>query len=101
MWCDASLFSSPTQREAFRALSASAQLLDALDDAEPEAADLLRQLAVSDEADRIDVDGTMLELVRAAATRMLAELDSAARVAAADGDADRLLYTAELTQWLK
>jgi DNA primase len=75
------LFSDPTQRTAYEVLAASENLHEAIELAETrraEAAGLLRRLAVEEPS--ADVDGVVVQLVRFAARRALAEIDGQARL---------------------
>ncbi|HXY45569.1 MAG TPA: DNA primase [Acidimicrobiales bacterium] len=89
---DESLFADPLQRAAYLALAGATSLHEAIEGAEEDVADLLRQLAVSEP--EADADPTIVQLVRAAATRALGDLEAGARAAEADGDEDRLLSAA-------
>lgn len=86
-WIDESLFQDPIQRSALRALFNAEELHQAIDQAEPDAALLLRRLIVTDGAETIDAEGTLIELVRAATIRALAEVDVEARLKSNDPDA--------------
>ena len=72
------LFVDPVQRNAYRALVGSAGLSEAIQQADPEAGDLMRRLAVSEVPEELVVAGTYIELVRAACDRALRELDAEA-----------------------
>ncbi len=98
-WIDEVLFQDPIQRRAFLALCGADELITAIDHADPDASDLLRRLAVSDGAEEIDVTGTLIELVRTAATRELYSLEVDARLGADDEDA--LGQASIKTGWLK
>ena len=90
------LFTSPVALAAYRALCSSATLHQALEraDAEaPEAAALLRRLAVED-ADS-DLDDVLGRLADEAAKRAVADLEAAFRTSA-----DPMAYAADLA-WLK
>ena len=84
------LFTDPVQRRAFHALAGATEFHEATDHADPEVADLLRRLAVSEGAAEIGIEGTFVELVRLASTRALASVERAARLAALKGDAAAL-----------
>jgi DNA primase len=75
------LFSDPTQRTAYEVLLASGSLHEAIELAEERQADvagLLRRLAVEEPS--ADVDGVVVQLVRFASRRALAEIDAQARL---------------------
>ncbi|HVC24308.1 MAG TPA: hypothetical protein VND23_01005, partial [Acidimicrobiales bacterium] len=86
---DESLFADPLQRAAFRALAGAADLHGAISAADPEVADLLRQLAVADVMADLDPGETFVRLVHPAAQRELAELEREVRDAAGAGDVAR------------
>ncbi|HWI03570.1 MAG TPA: toprim domain-containing protein, partial [Acidimicrobiales bacterium] len=86
------LFVDPVVVAGYRALCASTTLAQAIDAAEDEAATLLRRLAVED-ADTSAAD-VLARLAREAGTRVVAELEAAAR----HGDA--LAYAGQIA-WLK
>jgi DNA primase len=71
------LFSEELHRRAFAALAGAATLQDAVDDADPEVADLLRRLAVEEEAP--DAGDVIALVVRRATLRALADLEAEAR----------------------
>jgi DNA primase len=78
---DALLFKDERQRAAFEIMSATADLHEAIRSAEldsPEVALLLRRLAVEEPA--LDADGVVMQLVRTASRRALADLESEARL---------------------
>lgn len=75
-----SLFVDPSALAAYRALSGTTSLHEAIDAAEPAAAALLQRLAV-EEADA-DPDDVLARLVDEAGQRALADLEAAARQAA-------------------
>ena len=78
---EAVLFSDPTQRAAYEVLAASGSLHEAIELAEErraDVADLLRRLAVEEPS--ADVDGVVVQLVRFASRRALAEIDAQARL---------------------
>jgi DNA primase len=90
------LFSSPVALAAYRALSSATTLHDALEAADatdPDAAALLRRLAVED--DDADPDDVLARLAEEAAKRTVADLESTFR--SAD---DPMAYAADLA-WLK
>jgi DNA primase len=93
------LFADDLQRATYRALSTATSLHAAIDDAEPDVADLLRQLAVAEPED--EVDGVVVELARVAGERAIRDLEGEARVAQADGDAARFTAVVTDTDWLK
>ena len=93
------LFADPLQRAALKALLGSASLHEAIEAADDEVADLLRQLAVT-EPDA-DPDQTVVALARAAAQVALGEIEATARQAEAEGDADRLAGAGKAITWLK
>jgi DNA primase len=75
------LFTDHVQRAAFDALVASESLHEAVElasERQPDAADLLRRLAVEEPS--ADVDGVVVQLVRLAARRALGEMDAQARL---------------------
>ncbi len=86
---DESLFADSLQRAAYLALAGATSLHEAIEGSDEAVADLLRQLAVSEP--EADADPTIVQLVRAAATRALGDLEADARTAEADGDQERLL----------
>lgn len=94
------LFSDGQQRQAFLALAAAPSLHAAIDAAEPEVAELLRQIAVAPEP-TTDVDGTILSLCVLAATRELGALSRAVRVAGDVGDTAQILRLSDSTDWLQ
>lgn len=98
---DELLFSDPVQRSAFRVLVASPSLSAAIENADPDASDLLRRLAVSPVPDDLDPEGTYLALVRATATRALRELDAEGRVAERDGKSDGVIAVLTANTWLR
>ena len=93
------LFADPQQRAAFRALTDSASLHDAIESASDEVADLLRHLAVT-EPDA-DPDQTVAALARSAAQVALGEIEADARQADAEGDTTRLAAAGAAITWLK
>ena len=74
---DEALFSDELVAAAYRAVVSTDSLHDALEVADPAAADLLQRLAVEEPND--DVDNVVGRLAREAGVRALAELDAAAR----------------------
>jgi DNA primase len=96
---DACLFSDPVQRRAFRILASSASLREAIESADDEVADLLRQLVVSEPT--TEPDHTIVALSRGAATAALLAAESDARVADAEGDVATLAEVAGTITWLK
>jgi len=93
------LFADPLQRAAFKALTDSASLHGAIENASDEVADLLRRLAVT-EPDA-DPDQTVAALARSAAQVALGEIEADARQADAEGDATRLAAAGAAITWLK
>lgn len=90
---DPCLFDDELHRAALDVLAAGPDLRSAIDDADPETADLLQRTAVEEsEADPLDVVG---RLVTEAAQRALADLDAEARQAP-----DPLPYS-QITGWLR
>ncbi len=78
---DALLFSDGRQRVAFENLMAAADLHEAIrrvEDDSPEVAALLRRLAVEEPA--LSADGVVMQLVRTASKRALADLDAEGRL---------------------
>ena len=73
------LFTGETASAAYSALGSAATLHDAIEAAPPDAAELLRRLAVEDV--EADADDVMARLAREAADRAVAELEAEARVA--------------------
>lgn len=71
------LFADPVVGAGYRALCSATTLAEALDAAEPEAASLLRRLAVEDS--ETSPDDVLARLAEEAAKRAIAELESAAR----------------------
>ncbi len=98
-WIDEVLFLDAIQRQAFDALCRADELHQAIDMAEPEVAELLRRLAVSDGAADIDAHGTLIELVRSAATPALRDLEVEARLRVDDITA--FTEASERSRWLK
>jgi len=98
-WIDEVLFLDVIQRRAFQALCNAEELHQAIDQAEPEAAELLRRLVVSDGAAEIDAHGTLIELIRSAATPALRDLEVEARLKVDDVEAFSLASTK--SRWLK
>jgi len=96
---NAAMFADPLQRAALRALTDSTSLHDAIENADDEVADLLRQLAVS-EPDA-DPDQTVTALARSAAQVALHEIKAEARQANAEDDATRLAAAGAAITWLK
>ena len=93
------LFADPVQRAALRALLGSANLHEAIENADDEVAHLLRRLAVT-EPDA-DPDHTVIALAHVAAQVALGEVEAEARQAEAEGDAARLAAAAAAISWLK
>ncbi|MCU1491670.1 MAG: dnaG [Acidimicrobiaceae bacterium] len=96
---DLACFIDPVQRAAFSALGEAAQLHEAIDAADPAAAELLARLAASGGAEDLDPTGTVLQLVAAAGQAVLRELQSEARLTA-DSDRERFAATNEAVGWL-
>ncbi|HEV2360780.1 MAG TPA: DNA primase [Acidimicrobiales bacterium] len=93
------LFADPLQRRVYKELLTSTSLHDAIDRADPDVADFLRQLAVTEPPE--DVGGTLLVVALAAGEKATRDLERAARVAQSDGDVERLQAIAAETDWLK
>ncbi len=93
------LFADPLQRAAFRALTESASLHDAIKGADDDVAALLRRLAVT-EPDA-NPDQTVTALARSAAQVALGEIEADARQAEAEADATRLAVAGAAITWLK
>jgi len=91
-----SLFGDPLRREAFAALTEHPGVGAAADGAGPEAASLLRRLAV--ESSDAEIDDVLAGLARGTADWVLRDLQRSARNASAD--ADREGYAAAIS-WLK
>jgi DNA primase len=87
------LFADELTAAAYRALMSTASLHDALDVADPAAADLLQRLAVEESTE--DVDNVVGRLAREAGVRALVELETAAR------DAEDPAAFAPAMGWLK
>ena len=98
---DEMLFSDPVQRTAFRVLRSTPSLSAAIENADPDASDLLRRLAVSEVPEDLDAEGTYVALVRMTATRALRELDAEGRVAERDGNGDQVIAVLNATTWLR
>jgi DNA primase len=98
---DELLFVDPVQKRAYLALSDASELHEAIGAADPEAADLLIKLAVSELPADADVDGTLVALVRNAAQRMNRSLNAKARQAADKGDSEALSEREAEIRWLK
>jgi DNA primase len=78
---DEALFDDQLCRAVFLALASAATLHDAIDAADPEAADLLQRLAVEDTEE--DPDDVTIRLLERAGARVLADLQREARSSAA------------------
>jgi len=89
------LFAHPLALAAYVALAGATTLHQAIDDADPQAADLLQRLAVEDTVE--DVDDVMTRLVERAGQRSVDELQAEARVA---DSSDQPSYVATVA-WLK
>ena len=100
-WFRVELFTEPVQRAAFIALASSASLLEAIEKADPAAADLLRRLAMSDDVDEIELPGTLLELVRSAVTRAIRDVDTETRRLDPVADAPALATQVKTSAWAK
>ncbi len=87
------LFDDELTAAAYRALMSSDSLHDALDVADPAAADLLQRLAVEEPSQ--EVDNVVGRLAREAGIRALVELEASAR------DADDPAAFAPAMGWLK
>lgn len=72
------LFVDPVERSAYQALASSPTFREAVETAEPEAAELLHQLAADDVAD-VDPGDVVAMLVHDAVARLLRRLDADAR----------------------
>ena len=96
---DGCLFADPTQRAAFEALAGAASLHEAIEAADDDVADLLRQLAVIEP--EADADETVIALARTAAQVALGEIEADARQADASGDPERLAAAGAAISWLK
>ncbi len=88
------LFADPEILNAWRAWSSGAGLHEAIDRADPAAAELLQRMAVEEAAD-VDPEGVLARLVAEAAQRALADLEAAARQAS-----DPAAYN-PIVGWLK
>jgi hypothetical protein len=92
-WLHQVLFADERARSAYLALASTSSVRDAIEAADPGAAELLQQVAVEDsEAEPLDV---AILLIQAAAQRELVEITAQARVAA-----DPLSFASTM-QWLK
>ena len=100
-WFRVELFTEPVQRAAFLALATSNSLLEAIEKSDPAAADLLRRLAMSDDVDAIELPGTLLELVRTAATRAIRDVDAEIRRLDPVADAPALGAQVKTSAWAK
>ena len=98
---DEVLFVDPVQRNAYRALTGSTGLAEAIEQADPEAGDLVRRLAVSEVPEELDVAGTYIELVRAACERVLRELEAEGRVAEREGRSEDVVAVLTAGAWLR
>jgi hypothetical protein len=78
---DESLFSDELCRAVYQALASAATLHDAIEAADPAAADLLQRLAVEDTDE--DPDDVSIRLLERAGARVLADLQREARSSAA------------------
>ncbi|MGC9961932.1 MAG: DNA primase [Acidimicrobiales bacterium] len=96
---DECLFSDAVQRQAYLALARATSLHEAIEGSEDDVADLLRQLAVIEP--EADADGTIVQLVRAAAIRALGDLEAEGRTAEAAGDQSRFVAVNADTKQLK
>lgn len=92
---DPVLFSHPVSRAAYEALAAAETLHDAIDAADPVAAELITRLAVADSAD--SADDVMVRLLEVASDRELEELRRDMRAAPAGGHRQYV----EALGWLK
>jgi DNA primase len=92
-WLDESLFADDIERSAFRALASASTLHEAIDAADPEAAELLQRLAV-EEVD-VEAEDVAALLVGEGGRRVLVRLESEARTA------DDPLALSEIFGWLK
>jgi DNA primase len=91
---DEVLFADPVHLAAYRALAGAATLHEAIESADPDAADLLQRLAVEEEPDTDPADA-VVRLVEEAARRTLAHMEAEMR--ASD---DPMAYAPEVG-WLK
>jgi hypothetical protein len=98
-WIHEVLFADEVQHAAFVVLSKASELHEAIAQAPAPAAELLRRLVVSDGADDIDAEGTLVALVREATLRALAEIDVEARLAG--GEETVLAAASQTSRWLK
>ena len=98
---DEVLFVDPVQRNAYRALTGSTGLAEAIEQADPEAGDLVRRLAVSEVPEELDVAGTYIELVRAACEGVLRELEAEGRVAEREGRSEDVVAVLTAGAWLR
>ncbi len=101
------LFTDDLQRRAFLALSSADDLSQAVGNAAPDVADLLRRVAVEeplvpDLATVDPVDAVITQLVREASRRALADLQALLRSAGADADLQAMAgETAMVRLWLE
>ena len=79
----------------------ASSLHDAIAEADADTADLLRRLAMSDDVDEIDLPGTLMELVRSAASRAIRDLDNEIRQIDATSGADELRARAATSAWAR
>lgn len=84
------LFADPVELAAYRALAGATTLREAVEEAEPEAAELLHRLAVDEVADD-DAEAVVARLVDEAACRVLTELEVDARAPDAVSDQVQLI----------
>jgi hypothetical protein len=89
------LFVHPTARSAFDSLSVAATLHEAIETADPQAADLLQRLAVEETG--ADADDVMIRLVERAGSRALRDLQIEMRQATSD---QHVAYAGTIA-WLK
>ena len=88
------LFADPLERSAYQALASSPTFREAVEAAEPEAAELLHQLAADEVAD-VDPGDVVAMLVHDAVARLLRKLDADARTS------NRPPVDPNLIGWLK
>lgn len=101
------LFVDDLQRRAFLALAGAESLQQAVENAAPDVADLLRRVAVEeplvpDVASVDPVDAVVSQLVREASRRALADVQVSWRAAGSDGDLQAMAgETAMVRLWLE
>jgi hypothetical protein len=95
------IFTDPDQRLAFRALAMSSDLHEAIENAPPNAADLLRRVAVTDLTSDADPEGTFIALVRLATEAALVIVNGEARSSGPEGELERFRAVAAVKEELE